>query len=430
MKDAIRKLLKKLAHAAYYAMTVLFPVRRRVVVFNSNVGRNYTGNPKAIFEELRAQGADSKLGLKFVWTFYGEYLAGGMAELPHGAKCVRYGYLKYHYYMAVAGAWVFDGRQEDYLVKRKKCIYLQTWHGTPLKKLGLDLQELHMSGEERISTYRNRVQRESVKWDGLLAQNDFSAETFRKCFGYDGEMLKYGYPRNDVLIKKNGRKYIEYLKRKHGIPLGKKVLLYAPTWRDDRYKNNGKYEFCTELDYALMEKVLGQHFVLLVKAHYLVGMNEELRRHKEFVRMCRPSDDIAELYLMADALITDYSSVMFDYCVLKKPMFFYAYDLESYRDSLRGFYFDFVMEAPGPITRTTEELVESIDGFLCESAISTNGSGRMNYASQKLESYPMYAREYGEKYSSFFEKYAKYDDGNAASRAAGWLVDRIGVHSD
>ena len=153
------------------------------------------------------------------------------------------------------------------------------------------------------------------------------------------------------------------IKEELGIPKGKKVLLYAPTWRDNEYHRRSIYKFVTAMDFDLLREKLSEEYVIIVKYHYLVVRKFDWLDYEGFVYSFRAETDIANLYLVSDILITDYSSVMFDYSILNRPMFFFMYDLESYRDKLRGFYFDILNEIPGPISKTTEKLISDIEEY-------------------------------------------------------------------
>jgi CDP-glycerol glycerophosphotransferase len=321
-------------------------------------------------------------------------------QIPGAGKTVKRNRFKYFYLFAKAGIWVCDTRLPKYIIKKEGSTYIQTWHGTPLKKLALDMDSVHMAGEKGIDNYRNNFIANTSTWDYLVSQNHYSSEIFRRAFAFDKEMLEIGYPRNDVLFSKNNDKDITELKNKLGIPLDKKVILYAPTWRDNEFYGKGHYKFSREMDFDLMQEKLSDEYVMIVKYHYLVMDKINWKPYKGFIYSCNLSYDIADLYLVADYMITDYSSVMFDYSILKRPMFFFCYDLEEYRDTLRGFYFDFLEEAPGPVTQTTEELIDSI----------------VNYNPD----------EYMVKREAFHNKYNHCDDGKASEK----IVDLINQISE
>ena len=163
------------------------------------------------------------------------------------------------------------------------------------------------------------------------------------------------------MFRKNNDKDIAEIKRSIGIPADKKVILYAPTWRDDEASGIGKYHFSTALNVGKMYEAFGKDMVMIIKYHYLVEDNTDWSVYGDFVYVFDQSIDISQLYLVSDILITDYSSVMFDYSLLGRPMYFYCYDIEKYKNILRGFYFDFENMSPGPISKTTEELIEDIE---------------------------------------------------------------------
>ena len=303
--------------------------------------------------------------------------------------------------MARAKIWVFDTREPSHIFKRDQGYYIQTWHGTPLKKLGMDLDDVFMSGGGDIETYKRNIYRDTRKWDFLLSQNEFSTEIFKNAFAFSEDISKfkeiwtYGYPRNDILTNKNNLEEMNKIKEELGIPKDKKVLLYAPTWRDNEYHRQSIYKFVTAMDFDLLKEKLSEDYVIIVKYHYLVVEDIDWSDYEGFVYTFKAETDIANLYLVSDMLITDYSSVMFDYSILNRPMFFFMYDLESYRDELRGFYFDVLKEIPGPISKTTEELISDIEEYD--------------------------PSMYEEKYRAFRDKYNKMDDGKASQR----VIDRI-----
>lgn len=382
-KKKIKKVGKKIVMLLYRIETGIIPINKRVIVFESNMGRNYTGNPKAIYEEMVAQGLDKKYRCYFMFD-------NVATSIPGSAIKIRRTRIRYFFLMGIAGIWVSDSRMPNYIKKRKGVHYIQTWHGTPLKKLALDMDSVNMAGETNIEKYKRSFFLNTRTWDYLISQNNYSSEIFKRAFAFDKTMLEIGYPRNDILFKGNTPEYIHKLKKEMGLPLDKKILLYAPTWRDNEYYDKGAYKFNQAMDFSLLKEQFGDEFICIVKYHYLVKDNIDWSTYGGFVYEFNMCEDISALYLVADMLITDYSSVMFDYSLLKRPMFFFTYDLEDYRDNLRGFYFDFIEEAPGPIVSTTRELVDSIKTYN--------------------------EKEYEEKYKAFYQKYNHADDGKASAK--------------
>lgn len=405
MDGKIKKILKKIITFFYFIFTRILPVDKHMIVFESSLGRNFTGSPKAVFEEFIKRPEAENYRIYYIFDKPGEcqgrlYMdTRGRKLKVHAVKNYR---LKYYYILASAGVIITDTRFQK-LFKRKGCLLIQTWHGTPLKKLALDMKNVNMSVSKDIEKYHAEFINESKSWDYLVVQNEFSEKVLPKAFGYRGALLRTGYPRNDILVNSmmqscggniGSVKEISYYKTKFGLPCDKKVILYAPTWRDNAFYDNASYKFETKMDIGLMEKELGDKFTLAVKYHYLVNDNLA-QKAGTFVHVFDAQTDISELYLAADMLITDYSSVMFDYSILKRPMFFYVFDLADYRDRVRGFYFDIGEEAPGPVVDRTDGLIKAIKNY--------------DYNSYK------------DKYESFCRKYHGYETGNASKN----IVDII-----
>lgn len=381
VKKKIKQYGKKILLKLYHLMVKVLPVSKDVILFESNLGKNYTGNPKAIYEKMVELGLDKKY--KIVWVF-----AKPGQSIKGEAKQVKRQRLTYFYYCAIAKIWVFDCRHPRFLIKRPENFYVQTWHGTPLKKLALDMEVVDMGGVTDIEYYRNEFRKNSSVWDCLISQNHFSSETFRRCFDFQKTMLEIGYPRNDVLMNYNNKEYIDQLKRAYDIPLDKKVILYAPTWRDNEYHAGKKYKFASALDFKRAKEALEDEYIMIVKFHYLIADQVDWTGLEGFIYSFPAQQEISDLYLISDIMITDYSSVMFDYSLLKRPMFFFAYDMDNYRENLRGFYFDMLEEVPGPVSMTTEQLIKDIKEYKKE--------------------------EWEEKYKQYSEKFNHIDDGNAS----------------
>lgn len=388
----VRSVVKKCVVLIYRILTKILPLQKKTIVFGSNLGRNYSGNPKAIYENMVEQGLDQIYHI--VWFFENENI-----KIPGNAKIAKYGRFKYLYYMAVAKVWVFDCRQPKFLIKRKGVTYIQTWHGTPLKKLALDMKEVTMAEGKDTDEYKKDFYDNAQTWDYLLSQNSYSTAIFRRAFAFYKTMVEVGYPRNDILFTSNNEKSITKLKTELGLPLDKKVILYAPTWRDDEFYCQGSYKFNPSLAFHMFMEKLKDEYVCIVKYHYLIQDSINWGDYKGFIYDYDKSYDIANLYLVSDMLITDYSSVMFDYSLLQRPMFFYAYDLEKYKDTLRGFYFDFVSDVPGPISLKTEDLIDDI----------------LHYD----------ANSYRAKYARFLEKYNHLDDGHASEKVVEIIKSHI-----
>lgn len=333
------------------------PVIPNVFVFESQYGGRIDDNPKAIYDYLKNQ-KDSKN--KLFWSI--RYLDREIVEDKDVKVLYRFS-IRWLYYMARANYWIVNARMPKWLDKRKETKYVQTWHGTPLKKLALDMDTYGMPGSN-LENYKKNFLAETQKWDYLVAPNQYSKDIFKSCFAFKKEFIDSGYPRNDILYNKNNQEDIKKLKEKFGLPLDKKVILYAPTWRDDYYISKGKYKFKIPFNINTLNDILKNQAVFIFRAHYLVAETLDGIADGKVIFNLSGNEDISELYLVSDLLITDYSSVFFDYANLERPMLFYAYDYEHYRDNLRGFYFDVENKAPGPFITEENEFYTYLTEFV------------------------------------------------------------------
>ncbi|MBR5178584.1 MAG: bifunctional glycosyltransferase family 2 protein/CDP-glycerol:glycerophosphate glycerophosphotransferase [Lachnospiraceae bacterium] len=362
------------------------PVSEDVIMFEAFFGKGYSDSPKYIYEHI-AKNYPGKY--KYVWVMDKKY------DLPYGGEIVERFGRKYMYYLATAKYFVFNVRQPQWFKHRDGQTFFETWHGTPLKRLAFDIEDVFGASPN----YKKQIYKQSRGWDYLLSPNRFSTDCFESCFQYDrGKIVEYGYPRNDILHLEEGKEVAKKVKEKLGIAPDKKLVLYAPTWRDDECYGHGQYKFDLKLDLDLMQKELGDGYVVLLRTHYFIADAVDTTKYGIFVvNVCR-YDDIAELYLISDILITDYSSVFFDYAGLKRPMLFYTYDLEKYRDILHGFYMNMEDEVPGPMLFTTAEIVDAIKNI------------------DEVQ------KKYAAKYDAFYEKYCSLEDGHAAERCVKKLL--------
>ena len=387
----IRQIIKKSAIIIYQIFLKVLPVNDKVIFFESSVGRNYSSNPKYVYEEMVKQDLDKEFIC--IWS-----LEDTNIEIPGNAIKVKRARLKYLYYLATAKIWVCDTRQPAFLVKRPETTYIQLWHGTPLKKLAMDMDVLKMSEGMDLSEYKRLFKKNTETWDYLISQSDYTTEKFRSSFDFKNRILKTGFPRNDVLFNKNNMESINSIKKGYNIPLDKKIILYAPTWRDDEFYENGVYKYSSLIDFEKLKKELSDTHIILVKLHYLVKDTTDLSSYEGFVYKCDEVSDIQELYLISDILVTDYSSVMFDFAILKRPMIIYAYDYVKYRDKLRGLYFDIFEIFPGPIVENTPDLIDSIKNY-------------------DFNDYKM-------KYEKFLNKFTQFDDGTASLKIVNLILEK------
>lgn len=352
MKKKLKRHLQKVYKKLFKLFSIILPKNRKLIVFESFLGKQYSDNPKAIYEYLRNHYPDYSMywsiDKRKIWNFK-----------DRNIKIVPRFSIRWLFLMTRAKYWVTNCRLPLWVRKSDQTIYVQTWHGTPLKKLGLDIEQIHMPGTN-TKKYKRNFAKESAKWDYLISPNAYSLEIFRRAFNFEKKMIESGYPRNDFLVNCNNEETVSKIKQSCGLPHDKKVILYAPTWRDNQFYSKGRYKFDLQLDLEMLKEKLGSDYIILLRLHYLVAENLHLSGMDEFVFDVSAYGDIRDLYLISDILVTDYSSVFFDYANLKRPMIFFVYDIEEYRDQLRGFYFDFEKEAPGPLVRKTEEVISEV----------------------------------------------------------------------
>lgn len=324
----------------------------KLIFFEANLGKNYTGNPKYLYEYMLSE--PKYADYKFVWA----YPDVNSKKIPGNPILVERGTADYFYYLAKAKYWVnnilFPVKQ-----KREGTIYLQTWHGTPLKKLGFDIE---CEGPEKQS-FGNLYQ-ESQNWDYFLADNDYGAEKLVNAFRFKKTLIKEGYPINDIFYKESLKnKAKERLLSQYPAIKGKKVIVYAPTWRDLQGDYVRGYDFSLPFDVESLYEKFSDEYVLLVKLHHLIADSLEIDdKYKNFLLNVSGEEDVMELLCIADILITDYSSVFYDYASAKKPMLFYAYDLEEYINETRGLYVG-MDTLPGPILQDNDSLVKAIENI-------------------------------------------------------------------
>ncbi len=378
----LRKNQRARAKFLYIHSFLKKPVKDNWVILESFFGKSYSDSPKYIYEYL-SKNYPGKY--RFIWV-----IDKKGTKIPYKHTKIRRFSYQYSYYLARSKYYVFNSRQPEWVRKRKENVFLETWHGTPLKRLVFDQDDVSSA----TPRYKAQVYKQSRAWDYLIAANYFSSEVFRRCFMYNKVMLETGYPRNDILHVNNRDEIAAKIRNKLNIPTDKKTILYAPTWRDDEFYGKGEYKFALQLDLHSMKERLGDEYVILLRTHYFIADALDVTGLEDFAYNLSKYDDISELYLISDILITDYSSVFFDYANLKRPMLFFTYDLEKYRDVLRGFYIDLEEELPGPLLFTTDEIIDGIKNI---DVISDKYSGR---------------------YEQFYEKFCGLEDGHASEKVA------------
>ena len=368
-------------------------IDEKTIVFSCFNGKSYTCSPKAIYEYMLTD--EKYKDYKFIW-FFNDVKKYEFLNKNANTKVVLNKSKEYTKYLQTAKYWIFNFKIADYIKPKKEQVFLQCWHGTPLKRLGCDLT--HFDNQLNTSKeMKKRYKIEAEKFSYFISPSKYCTEKFisawnLKEIGKENIIIEKGYPRNDFLFKYTE----EDVKRIKQKILGenitdKKIILYAPTYRANQHKSGVGYVYKEEADFTKMREKLGKDYIILFRPHYFVANAFDFEKYKGFVYNVSDIDDINELYIISDILITDYSSVFFDYANLKRPMIFYMYDLEYYRDKSNGFYFDVEKELPGRIVKTDDELIDEILRVTKDF-------------------------KYDERYKKFNDTYNYLDDGNASKR--------------
>lgn len=329
-------------------------VDENLVVFEAYLGKNYTCSPKAIYEEMLAD--DRFKEHKFVW-FFSDMSKASIVKKDRRTTIVKYSSLKYYLTSYKAKVLITNSRMYK-IVPRKTQKYIQTWHGTPFKKIGCDIIENTTSAIQSKGMIDKTYIDEAKRFDNLISPSKYASDCFTTAFGLEianktDAILEIGYPRNDFLINHTVDD-VTRIKKSLNIPMDKKVILYAPTWRDNQHAGSG-YTQNIVMDFDLLKCSLSDGYVILFRAHYFIANSFDFSKYEGFVYDVSKVDDINDVYIISDLLITDYSSVFFDYANLNRPILFYMYDIEEYKNDIRGLYLD-TTELPGDVVTTTEEV--------------------------------------------------------------------------
>lgn len=369
----------------------------KTICFKAFNGKSYSCSPKAIYEYMLTQ--EQFKDFKFIWVFKEPEKHRYLEKNPN-TTLVQDSTRAYLKAMAVSKYWIHNYRVSDHIYPKENQIYVQCWHGTPLKKLGYDITK----GDNvlnSIEEVRFKYKVDAAKFKAILSPSRFASEKFisawnLKAIGKENCVIEQGYPRNDKLFHADEADKLA-IKKALGIEnVHKKIIFYAPTWRDNQHDSAIGYTYKTEVDFDKLQEALGAEYIILFRAHYLVANSFDFEKYSGFVYDVSSYDDINDLYIVSDLLITDYSSVFFDYANLRRPMLFYMYDFDSYKNEMRDFYFD-IDELPGPIVKDEDSLIEAIRGL------------------------DRYMLAYGEKYIAFHNKFNYLDDGHASAR----VVDAV-----
>lgn len=371
--------------AVFNRLLTRLPVAKGTVVFESHLGAQYSDNPKYVYRALRESGAPYRA----IWSY-----SGSRRGFPAEARLVRRDSWAYYRALARAEFWVDNQGFPAGLSKRRRTTYIQTWHGSAFKRMGFDEPSVKRATRSEHERLRAMVDR----YDGFVVRSEHDVRTLVQGLGVTAEPLRIGYPRNDPLVTGGDPEERAELRRRLGLEGDDRtVVLYAPTFRtDDDGRPAARFEIPFDLERFAAE--FGGSHVLLVRAHYLSTTVVPPGLRGTVIDV-GDTHDVTPLLLLADALITDYSSVMFDYALLDRPMIFYTPDRDDYVTRQRGAYFELARHAPGPVVDDEAELfalLRDLDGV---------------------------GRDHADARRRFVERFGEYDTGGAASA----IVDRFFV---
>ena len=357
------------------------PTYDATVVLETFRGRSVGDNPGAIGREILDRGLD--LDLAWVVDDPSVVVPAGTRALPRRSE-------NWYDTLGRARAYVGNAGAPYWFTKKTGQVHLQTWHGTPLKRIGED----RGPGDFQTWRHRRRIALQAAGWDAMISPSPFCSEHFRSAFRFDGRFLEVGYPRNDVLLDATrGPQVRARVRAALGLSDADRVVLYAPTWREYVGVRNAKPLY---LDAEVLVRAVPDAVVLL-RGHYNATHQADVFRGENRIHDVTRYPDIADLYLAADVLVTDYSSVMFDFALTDKPQVLLVPDLDQYRDVERGFYFELEEAAPGPMVSTTEEVAAALTA-------DDAHAGRR---------------------AAFRERFCPWDDGRASARTVDWLLSQI-----
>jgi CDP-glycerol glycerophosphotransferase len=377
-------LLRREALRLYYRWERRAPIDPDLAVFAAYWYRGYSCNPRAIYEKLR----EIVPSARGVWIVEARHASSFPSGVPH----VLAGTRDYYQLLARAKFFINNVNFPNHVVKRPGTIHVQTYHGTPLKTMGLDLRNA-FTARKRMN-FERLVER-TARWDYIISSNPFSTEIWHRVTPGTYETLEVGYPRNDALVNATENDAAR-IRAELGISADEQAVLFAPTHREYRK------DYIPPADVHRFTEEVGDGFVALMRAHYFYAGRTRPDGANGRVLDVSAHPSIEELSLAADVLVTDYSSLMFDYAVLDRPIVIHAPDWDEYR-RLRGTYFDLLAEPPGIVTTTDKELIEA------------------------FRSGAVWGEEAARLRAAFRERFCALEDGRASERVVRrvWLGEHV-----
>ena len=336
--------------------------KKNRIVFSSFGGRKYDDSPRCMYEAMRE---DSRFkDYELIWA-----LGNPDAFDVPGAKKVQCDTIAYYKTLMSAAVWVTNSTMERGLsFKPKRIFNVNSWHGSAIKKMGSDISKENSSFGSKGKENHNDI---------MLAQGQYDVDVFSRVFGVPVSNFRViGLPRNDELVNCNTEENRKRIRAHLGIQEGKKVILYAPTFREYDKDSGLNCKLSVPIDLKKWENALGEEYVLLMRAHYEV-VKMMVIEDNGFVKNVSSYPNLNELMIVSDLLVSDYSSIFFDYSVQDKPMLCFAYDYDKY-SSKRGMYFDIRKKLEGN-SENEDQLIEAIRNLDTDKAVAITRRFRKEY---------------------------------------------------
>lgn len=363
------------------------PIQRTKIFFDSYDGKGYGCNPKYIAEYLLKHHSN----LELVW----DVMKLEKSELPEQIKQVERYSCEYYRELYTAGIVIQNVGIDGFPYKRKEQYTIHTWHGSGCyKKAGI---HACLNNEKLVETVVD-----NFKNVDLVISNTYgNSKVFRESFLYEGEIAEYGSPRVDIIFRNAGVR--DRICKQFHIPTEKKILLYAPTYRDQKDQSFSQYDLDMNSVLEKLEKRFGGEYVLMYRFHQMLYQYDEGKSFYPYGINISMYHDVMEFLVAADVLITDYSSIMWDFGLQRRPIFLYQNDAKQYTDD-RGFYKP-ISTWPYPIAHTQQELLDNIKNFdeqdylkKLEAFIAADPSYDDGYATERVVARIMDVIEHPEKY--------------------------------
>lgn len=380
--EITKTIIKEIIYQFLIVFFSKFPIKKKQIFFLSYYGSQYGCNPKYLSEYMAKKCKD--------WTIVWGFVDPSIHQVP-GIKKVKYLSLRYFYELCTSRVFVTNYRMTEHYRKRKGQLYVQTWHSSlRLKKIEGDI-EYNLPAH-----YVEMAKRDSCQTDVLLSGCQFSTDIFKRAFWYSGTIAPTGTPREDMMFSSNQELGNE-IKARLGVPREQKILLYAPTFRKDNSLNSYNIDYNRLLS-SLVTKFGGDWMVLLRLHPHLMSYSKSLIANNPVLLDATTYDDIQELLFVSDIVISDYSSLIFDYALTCRPCFLYASDLDTYVKNDRSLYFK-IEDLPFPICQNNDELNLAIHNFDTE--------------------------KYQQKVSLFLKTVGSYETGHSCENVVNNILEKI-----